>query len=305
MAPPRGPVMARRAAGRALEERLSRSFGRIPAEDIPRVFRLRLDEILPNPDQPRRRVDPEALKELAASIERHGLIQPITVQRRGEGGGYLLVAGERRYRAHALLGQEEILAIVTSGAADEIALIENIQREGLHPLEEAAAFARLMAAHGWTQEQLAETVGKARPTVTNTLKLNGLAPSIQAACRDRGDVSKSLLFEIARHDDHQDQERLWARLKGGGTVRAARAQRPGFGAGWSGGAGEADRDPVSAVVATGRRLQRQVAALEAGAGGLEAELAALGRALDRLLARLAPPVGAGRGGTPSRARGAP
>jgi ParB family chromosome partitioning protein len=300
--------MARRAAGQALQDRLSRSFGRIPAEDIPRVFRLRLDEILPNPDQPRRHVDPEALKELAASIERHGLIQPITVRRRagngtqGEGEGYLLVAGERRYRAHALLGREEILAIVTSGAADEIALIENIQREGLHPLEEAAAFARLMAAHGWTQEQLAEIVGKARPTVTNILKLNGLAPAVREACQGRGDVSKSLLFEIARHDDHGDQERLWARLQGGGTVRAARAHGAGKGAGGR------EHGLLPGLVATGRRLQRQIAALEARAGGLDAgllrELAALSCQLDRVLPRLAPPAAGRQERTSDRSHGA-
>lgn len=278
------PTVAKRATNAALQERLSRSFSRIPAEDIPRVFRLRLDEIEPNPAQPRQHVDPTALQELAASIERHGLIQPITVQRQADGDHYLLVAGERRYRAHALLGREEILAIVTSGAADEIALIENIQREGLHPLEEAAAFARLMEAHGWTQEQLAETVGKARPTVTNTLKLNGLVPSVKEAARGRSDVSKSLLFEIARHDEPKDQERLWARLQGGGTVRAARA----------GGIGPAGRDPAQAMAATGRRLRQQITAFEAGAGGLDPglrrELAALRRELDRVLLRLTPPA---------------
>ena len=275
---------ARATAQAALQARLSRSFSRIPAEDVPRVFRLRLAEVEPNPDQPRRHIDKEALAELAASIERHGLIQPITVQRHPDGAGerYVLVAGERRYRAHELLGREDILAIVTGGAADEIALIENIQREDLHPLEEAAAYARMMEAHGWTQEQLAEIVGKARPTVTNTLKLNGLAPSIKAACGSRGDVSKSLLFEIARHDDPAEQERLCAHLRRGGTVRAARAAGPRAAA----------RDPRAEIVATGRRLLRQITALEderrAGEGALRDQLAALRLELDRMLAKLAP-----------------
>ena len=131
------------------------------------MFRLGLAEIAPNPNQPRKYIDQDSLRELAASIERHGLIQPITVKRRDDSqDGYVLVAGERRFRAHELLGREEILAIVTHGASDEIALIENIQRQDLRPLEEAAAYARLMQAHGWTQEQLAEAVGKARPTIT-------------------------------------------------------------------------------------------------------------------------------------------
>jgi ParB family chromosome partitioning protein len=277
---------ARATAQAALQARLSRSFSRIPAEDVPRVFRLRLAEIEPNPDQPRRHIDKEALAELAASIERHGLIQPITVQRHPDGAGerYVLVAGERRYRAHELLGREDILAIVTGGAADEIALIENIQREDLHPLEEAAAYARMMQAHGWTQEQLAEIVGKARPTVTNTLKLNGLAPSVREECARRGDVSKSLLFEIARHDDPAEQERLWARLKDGGTVRAARA-----GGGEPPRPGTADRDPVGEVVGTGRRLVRQIGRLERARAldqELRNDLLSLRRELDAVIAKL-------------------
>lgn len=206
-----------------MQDRLSRSFQRIPADDVPRIFRLRLSEIEPNPDQPRKHVDQESLGELAASIERHGLIQPITVKRRDDGrDGYVLVAGERRFRAHEMLKRTEILAIVTVGAADEISLIENIQRQDLRPLEEAAAYARMMQAHGWTQEQLAEAVGKARPTITNILKLNGLADSIRSECERQPDISKSLLFEIARQDDWKAQEQLWAKVRADGTVRQAR-----------------------------------------------------------------------------------
>ena len=277
--------MAKRVTNQALQERLSRSFKRIPAEDIPRVFRLRLSEIEPNPDQPRKHIDREALAELAASIERHGLIQPITVQRRDGEDRYVLVAGERRFRAHELLGREEILAIVTNGAADEIALIENIQREDLHPLEEAAAFARMMQAHGWTQEQLAEIVGKARPTVTNTLKLNGLADSIKAECGRRTDISKSLLFEIARQETHKEQEQLWAKLRAGGTVRAARASSARRAP-----AGPAP-DPAAAVVATGRRLLEQIAVLDsrlrASEKSLRHDLTALRRELEIVVGKLA------------------
>lgn len=277
--------MAKRVTNQALQERLSRSFKRIPAEDIPRVFRLRLSEIEPNPDQPRKHIDQEALAELAASIERHGLIQPITVQRRGGEDRYVLVAGERRFRAHELLGREEILAIVTNGAADEIALIENIQREDLHPLEEAAAYARMMQAHGWTQEQLAEIVGKARPTVTNTLKLNALADSIKAECSRRTDISKSLLFEIARHETPKEQEQLWAKLRAGGTVRAARASSARRAP-----AGPV-ADPAAAVVATGRRLLQQIAALDSGLRpsekSLRHDLTALRRELEVVVGKLA------------------
>jgi ParB family chromosome partitioning protein len=95
--------MTKRAGTSALQDRLSRSFSRIPAEDVPRVFRLSLGEIEPNPDQPRKYLDQEALRELAGSIERHGLIQPIIVKRRDDGQeGYMLVAGERRLRAQQM-----------------------------------------------------------------------------------------------------------------------------------------------------------------------------------------------------------
>jgi ParB family transcriptional regulator, chromosome partitioning protein len=281
--------MAKRVGKQALQDRLSRSFRRIPAEDVPRLFRLTLAEIEPSPDQPRKHIDQDGLRELAASIERHGLIQPITVKRRDDGrDGYVLVAGERRFRAHEMLGREEILAIVTQGAADEIALIENIQRQDLHPLEEAAAYARMMQAHGWTQEQLAEAVGKARPTVTNTLKLNGLADSIKAECAQRGDVSKSLLFEIARQDDVRAQEQLWARVRGGGTVRHARVVGTSKTAG---GPKEArSGDTLIGLAASGRRFLKQLVAAEAEArrvdDALRKEIAVLRHDLEGLLRKL-------------------
>jgi ParB family chromosome partitioning protein len=216
----------RRASSRLIQERLDRSFRRIPTEDTPRIFRIRLAEVEPNPDQPRTHIDDEALRELAASIERHGLIQPVTVKRIAEVDRYLLVAGERRYRAHELLGREDILAIVTTGDPDEISLIENLQRQDLHPLEEAAAYARVMQRHGWTQEQLAAAVGKARPTITNLLKLNSLPEAVRTeAAAAGGAASRSILSEIARLDDPAAQMTLWRELKDGATVRAARARK--------------------------------------------------------------------------------
>jgi ParB family chromosome partitioning protein len=275
--------MAKRPTAQALQERLSRSFGRIPAEDVPRIYRLRLGEIEPRRDQPRQRIDQDGLRELAASIARHGLIQPVTVKRQEGREGYALVAGERRYRAHELLGREDILAVVTSGDPEEISLIENVQREDLHPLEEAAAYARMMERHAWTQEQLAAMVGKARPTITNILKLNGLPEAIKADCAARRDVSKSLLFEIARCRDPEEQRRLWEQVRGGGTVRAARARQP---------AGPPPpRGPLADALRLGRRLLRRLAAIEADAGDAEAraELVRLRQAIDAALDRLTGP----------------
>ena len=207
-----------------IQTRLNQSFSRIPSEDTPRIYRIRLEEIELNPDQPRKRFDEESLQELAATIERHGLIQPITVKRM-ESGRYLLVSGERRFRAHQLTGREEILAMLTTGNPDEIALIENVQRQDLHPLEEAAAYARMMERYGWTQEEVAEAVGKARPTVTNILKLNELPDAIKAEC-STSNVSKSVLLEIARVASPEEQHTLWEGLKSGQTsVRATRERK--------------------------------------------------------------------------------
>lgn len=283
--------MVKRKAGQpALQERLSRSFSRIPAQDTPRIFRLRLAEIAANPDQPRSHIDQEGLRELAASIERHGLIQPITVRHReGPQEGYVLVAGERRLRAHRLLGRDEILAIVTAGAAEEISLIENVQREDLHPLEEAAAYARMMQAHGWTQEQLAEAVGKARSTITNILKLNNLAEPIKAECRGRAEVSKSLLFEIARQNDEAAQEQLWARVRAGGTVRSARAAAARD---QEGGSGErpAAQPPgaLAGLARSGQQFLKRLAAVEDGDLGapLRKEVRLLRRNVESLLGKL-------------------
>jgi ParB family transcriptional regulator, chromosome partitioning protein len=276
--------MVKRQTAQALQERLSRSFSRIPAEDVPRIYRLRLAEIEPRRDQPRQRIDQDSLQELAASIERHGLIQPVTVKRQEGREGYVLVAGERRYRAHELLGREDILAVVTSGDPEEISLIENVQREDLHPLEEAMAYARMMELHAWTQEQLAEMVGKARPTITNVLKLNSLPETIRADCAARRDVSKSLLFEIARCRDPEEQLRLWEQVRGGGTVRAARARQPAV--------LPTPRGPLADTLRLGRRFVRRLATIKTDAGDAEAraELVRLRQEIDAALDRLTGPA---------------
>lgn len=136
------------------------------------VQQLPIDLIMPNPYQPRRVFSEEQLAELAASIKQHGLIQPVTVRPRG--GRYELVVGERRLRAAKLAGWTEIPALVkewTDGESMEVALIENLQREDLNPLEEAAAFAQLQEQFGYIQEGVAEKVGKSRSYVANALRL--------------------------------------------------------------------------------------------------------------------------------------
>ncbi len=159
-----------------------------PAEAPPRgVADIAVSDIRANPHQPRLSRGIEALKldELAASIREHGVLQPIIVTRTtGAGAPFTLVAGERRWRAAQLAGLASIPALVKDVAPQEmleLALIENIQRSDLSPLEEAAAFQQLMNEFGLTQEQVAERVGKSRVSVTNTVRLLRLPGQIQAA----------------------------------------------------------------------------------------------------------------------------
>lgn len=196
------------------------------AADRPRIVEIDLHDLHPNPDQPRKTFSEESLIELAASIERHGLIQPITVKRL-DSGTYLLVAGERRFRAFERLGRPTIPAIVTTGDAEEIALIENIQREDLNPLEEAEALARMMDRHRYTQEQLGQVVGKSQAAVSQVLGLLNLPETIRAEYRAAPRSSKSLLVEIAAMKSEAEQLRLWAAIKDGriANVKAARTER--------------------------------------------------------------------------------
>ena len=141
-----------------------------------------LARIAPNPYQPRTAVDAEALAELASSIAEHGVLQPILVTETID--GYRLVAGERRVRASRLAGLERIPAVVRELADHdqlELALVENIQREDLDPLEEARAYRQLVDEFGFTQEKLAKRMGKARPTIANSLRLLELDAEVQAA----------------------------------------------------------------------------------------------------------------------------
>ncbi len=136
------------------------------------IKEVMLEDILPNPDQPRRDFDEEKLRELADSIKEHGLLQPILVK--PDGSKYYIIAGERRFRASRLAGLDRISCIVkdcTDQEMTEKALIENIQRDDLSPVEEGHAYARLIDEYGLTQEQVAKRVGKGRPTIANLLRI--------------------------------------------------------------------------------------------------------------------------------------
>jgi len=176
--------MKRRGLGRGLEALIPTSWSdAATASEV--VTNLPINSIRPNPFQPRQQFKTEELEALAESIKLHGLLQPILV--RPKDGEYELVAGERRWRAAQLAGLTEIPAIIRHCSDDELlalALIENLQREDLNPLDEAQAYKTLMERFGLTQEAIAEKVGKSRAAVANTLRLLNLPEPIKQALRD-------------------------------------------------------------------------------------------------------------------------
>jgi ParB family transcriptional regulator, chromosome partitioning protein len=195
------------------KQKLDYMFGLSP--EMPRIIEIELTKLRPNPDQPRKVFNEETIKELAASIEQHGLIQPASVVPDPESrDGFMIVAGERRYRAHEHLGKPTITAIITKGNSDEIALIENIQREDLSPIDQAEGLAGMMERHGYKQEDLAKVVGKSRPTVTELLSLNSLPEGIKQE-RRTFDVPKTFLVQVVRVGKPEEQFRLWDEYKKG------------------------------------------------------------------------------------------
>lgn len=163
---------------KALGQGLDALFGDNGGDNSSAVT-VRMSDIEPNRSQPRQQFDETAIAELADSIRQHGLIQPIVV--RPMGAGYQIVAGERRWRACHMLGQNEVSVIIrdfTDSETAQIALIENIQREDLNPIEEAAAYRTLMDEHNMTQEELSKAVGKSRSTIANAVRLLNLPEPI-------------------------------------------------------------------------------------------------------------------------------
>ncbi len=149
-------------------------------EDAKSALKLNINDIEPNRDQPRKHFDEEALSELADSIALHGVIQPLLVRPISD-GGYQLIAGERRWRASRLAGLTEVPVVIremTDSEAMELALIENLQREDLNPIEEAEGYKLLMDTYSLTQSEAAERVGKSRPAVANAMRLLALPKEV-------------------------------------------------------------------------------------------------------------------------------
>ncbi|ANC92956.1 ParB/RepB/Spo0J family partition protein [Azospirillum humicireducens] len=188
---------------------------------FPHVVELDLDRVHRNPDQPRRHFDEAELRSLASSIERHGLQNPILVRPLPQ-GDYLLIGGERRVRAHEMLGRKTVFAILTSGDPDEIGLIDNVQRVDLNAVEYAAALARLIDKHGYTHDELAAVVGRDRTDVTKLLAIMSLPAEMREEYATAfAHVSRSVMIEIAAAPAELRAE-LWERAKEGASVKAVR-----------------------------------------------------------------------------------
>ena len=173
------------ALGRGLDALIS--MDEVKTEGSSSINEVLVEQIRPNPDQPRREFDENSLQELAASIKQIGIVQPITLRDMGD-GSYIIIAGERRWRASQLAGLTRIPAYIRTVDDEnmmEMALVENIQRQDLTALEIALAYQHLLEKYGLTQEQLSDRVGKNRATVTNYLRLLKLPANIQVALKNR------------------------------------------------------------------------------------------------------------------------
>ena len=187
---------------------------------VPGVTEVEIDSIVPNPRQPRRALDPEALQELASSIKEQGLVQPLVVT--GAGDGYQLLVGERRWRAAKLAGLEKVQVVIREATPQqmlELALVENLQREDLNPLETATAYQQLVEEFGMTQRQVADKVGKNRVTVTNTLRLLNLPDEVKDALLAE-EISEGHARAMLRLRSKREQTQVVAAIiKSGLSVR--------------------------------------------------------------------------------------
>lgn len=220
-------MAAKQALGRGLK-------ALIP--DTPRarsgLAEIPIASIRPNPNQPRHRFDETALAELAASLREHGLLQPVLVSQDGP-DAYVLVAGERRWRAARQAGFERIPAVIRERLDEtrelELALVENLQRRDLTPLEEARAYEQLRTGAGWSQAEIAQRVGLDRSTVANSLRLLKLAPAIQERVEDgaltAGHARALLTFSSAAEREAWAERAVTLGLSVRELERAAAAER--------------------------------------------------------------------------------
>jgi len=194
-----------------------------------RLYRLKIADLKPDPHQARVYMDPMAINELAASIARWGVLVPIQF-RRDEEGNLVIVSGHRRCRAAAQAGLTEIYGTYTEGDARLQAFVENLQREDLLPIDEAEQMDALMRNYKFSQNQLADALGKSQAVISRTLSLNRLPEDIRNACRTNPEIPKGLLLSIARLRSEEAMRRKFERYMKSAAAQGrpqARPPRPG------------------------------------------------------------------------------
>jgi len=238
-----------------------------------------IEQIHPNANQPRRFIDPQALEELTESVRMRGILQPIIVKR--DENGFMIMAGERRYRAAINAGLRSMPAIIRDDDPNEIALIENLQREDLTALEEAEGLGAMVARYGYTHQVLAQLLHKSRPYVSNMLVLTRLPAEVKAEIHRYPSISREILMAIARQGSESDMLKLWRRVKLANlSVHKFRESRQ-----------VAPPQTAAEVMAAARRLNRKLRGLDTATLD-EAERKRLGRVLRRTRKRVEATLGA-------------
>ncbi|MFZ4859007.1 MAG: ParB/RepB/Spo0J family partition protein [Desulfuromonadaceae bacterium] len=183
-----------------------------------KLYDLNLADVQPDPDQPRKYFDEQALAELKASILKHGVLQPVLV-RQGTEGSLLLVSGERRYQASKLAGCLTVPAVFTDGDPAELSIVENLLRENLTAIEEAEAIEKLRAQHEYMLGDLALILGKSDSTLSEILSLNKLPDDVKNDCRNDPKTARGILVEIAKKKDQATMSALYTKYKESGLTR--------------------------------------------------------------------------------------
>lgn len=176
------------------------------------IYRIKLEELQPDPNQPRKYIDEEALKELGKSIKQHGVLMPILF-RVNEKGEKIIVAGERRYHASKATCLEDIPALYVDGKHAEIALVENLLRQNLTPMEEAEALLQMKEQFAYTETALSKVLSKGKSTISEILSLNKLPEDIRSECRKSFQIPRDRLVEIAKLDKPEDMKEVYEKVK--------------------------------------------------------------------------------------------
>jgi len=182
-----------------------------------KLYDLNIADLQPDPEQPRKYFDEQALAELKASIEKHGILQPVLV-RQGTDGALLLVSGERRFQASKLAGCLTIPAVFTTGEPAELAIVENLLRENLTAIEEAEAIEKLRALHNYELSDLSTVLGKSASSLSEILSLNKLPAEVKDDCRNDPKAGRSILVLVAKQKTPEKMNALYSKYKASGLT---------------------------------------------------------------------------------------